>query len=87
VALAIVLGFMAFKVAGARRGPLQLGTAALVGTEGLALSAIGPVAGEVFFHGEYWQARSAAPIPAGSRVRVTGVDGLTARVVAIDEKG
>jgi membrane-bound serine protease (ClpP class) len=87
VALALVLGFMAFKVAGARRGPLQLGTAALVGTEGLALSAIGPVAGEVFFHGEYWQARSAAPIPAGSRVRVTGVDGLTARVVAIDEKG
>jgi membrane-bound serine protease (ClpP class) len=87
VALALLLGFMAFKVAGSRRGPLQLGAPALVGAEGQALSVVGAAAGEVFVHGEYWQARSASPIPAGARVRVTAVDGLTATVVAADEKG
>ncbi len=82
VVLAGVLGFMAWKVAGARRAPLQLGSAALVGAEGLALGDVGPAGGEVFVHGEYWQARSAAPIPKGARVRVSGVDGLTVTVVA-----
>jgi membrane-bound serine protease (ClpP class) len=87
VALAVVLGFMAWKVAGARRAPLQLGAMALVGTEGLALGEIGPAAGEAFVHGEYWQARSPAPIPKGARVRVVSVDGLTVAVVAVPEKG
>jgi membrane-bound serine protease (ClpP class) len=87
VALAVVLGYMAFKVAGARRGPLQLGASALVGAEGSALSDIGPAEGEAFVRGEYWQARSAAPVPRGARVRVTAVAGLTVTVVAVDEKG
>jgi membrane-bound serine protease (ClpP class) len=87
VALAAVLGFMAWKVAGARRAPLQLGATALVGTEGLALGEIGPAAGEAFVHGEYWQARSPAPIPKGARVRVVAVDGLTVAVVPVSEKG
>ncbi len=87
IVLAMLMGFMAFKVAGARRGPLQLGAPALVGAEGQALSDVGAGVGEVFVHGEYWQARSASPIPAGTRVRVTAVDGLTAMVVAVAEKG
>ncbi|HYG70104.1 MAG TPA: NfeD family protein, partial [Anaeromyxobacteraceae bacterium] len=82
IALALLLGAMAWKVAAARRGPLQLGAPALVGVEGEALSAIGPASGEAFVHGEYWQARSDAPIPAGARVRVVAVDGLVVRVVA-----
>ena len=61
--------------------------AALVGAEGEALSEVGPAAGEVFVHGEYWQARSARVIPKGARVRVTAVDGLTATVVAARETG
>jgi membrane-bound serine protease (ClpP class) len=85
LALALLLGFMAWKIAGARRRPLQLGAAALVGTEGHALSDVGPAAGEAFVHGEYWQARSVAPIPKGARVRVTGVEGLTVTVVAAGE--
>jgi membrane-bound serine protease (ClpP class) len=84
-ALAMVLGFMAWKVASARRGPLQLGAAALVGSEGHALTNIGPDTGEVFVHGEYWQARSAAPITAGTRVRVIALEGLTAMVVPFEE--
>jgi membrane-bound serine protease (ClpP class) len=71
---------MAWKVANARRGPLQLGAAALVGAEGDALSEVGPEGGEVFVHGEYWHARSAFPIPRGAHVRVTALDGLTVHV-------
>ncbi len=87
IALAAVMGFMAWKVAGARRLPLQLGAPALVGAAGYTLSDVGPGGGEAFVHGEYWKARSAEPIPKGARVRVTAVDGLTVIVVASGEKG
>ncbi len=87
IALALVLGFMAWKIASARRRPLQLGVGGLLGAEGSALSEVGPRGGEVFVHGEYWQARSDAEIPKGSRVRVSAVEGLTVTVVPISEKG
>jgi membrane-bound serine protease (ClpP class) len=87
IALAVLLGFMAFKVAGARSLPLQLGAPALLGAEGQALSEVGPEGGEAFVHGEYWKARSAGLIPKGARLRVTAVDGLTVIVVAAGEKG
>jgi membrane-bound serine protease (ClpP class) len=82
ITLALLLGFMAWKVTAARRGPLQLGAPALVGVGGEALSEIGPAGGEAFLHGEYWQARSDVSIPTGARVRVVAVDGLVVRVVA-----
>jgi len=82
IGVALALGFMAYKVAISRRRPLKLGAPGLVGDAGEALSDVGPAGGEVFVHGEYWHARSAAPIPKGSRVRVVGVDGLTVTVVA-----
>jgi len=78
----VVLGFMAFKIASARRAPLKLGAPALVGSRGEALSEIGPGGGEAFVHGEYWRARSEAPIHRGARVRVTAVQGLVVSVVA-----
>jgi membrane-bound serine protease (ClpP class) len=87
IALALVLGFMAWKIAGSRRAPLQLGVGGLLGAEGHALSDVGPRDGEAFVHGEYWQARSDAQIPKGARVRVAAVDGLTVKVVAVPEKG
>jgi membrane-bound serine protease (ClpP class) len=87
IALAGILGFMGWKVAGARRLPLQLGAPALLGSEGNALTDVGPEGGEAFVHGEYWKARSAGPIPKGARLRVTAVDGLTVIVVAVGEKG
>jgi membrane-bound serine protease (ClpP class) len=82
IAMALALGFMAYKVAVTRRRPLQLGAPGLVGSAGEALSEVGPAGGEVFVHGEYWHARSTTPIPKGARVRVVGVDGLTVTVVA-----
>jgi membrane-bound serine protease (ClpP class) len=84
IVLAGVLGFMAWKIAGARKAPLQLGAPALVGKEGLALDDIGPAGGQAFVHGEYWQARAAPAIPKGARVRVAAVNGLTLTVVPAD---
>lgn len=82
LALVAVIGFMAWKIARGRREPLRLGAPALVGAAGQALAEVGPGGGEVFIHGEYWRARSDAPIPAGARVRVAAVNGLTVTVVA-----
>jgi membrane-bound serine protease (ClpP class) len=82
IVLASLLGFIAWKIARGRRAPLQLGAPALVGAAGETLSLVGPAGGEVFVHGEYWQARSAGEIPRGARVRVVAVDGLTVTVVA-----
>jgi len=36
--------------------------------------------GKVFVHGEFWNAVSSKPVPEGTRVRVTAVDGLTVHV-------
>jgi membrane-bound serine protease (ClpP class) len=36
--------------------------------------------GHVFIHGERWRAVSDTPLEKGQQVRITGVDGLTARV-------
>jgi len=82
LALAALLGFVAWKIASSRRGRLVLGSQGLVHEEGEALSEIGPSGGEVFVHGEYWRARADEPIARGARVRVTGVDGLVLTVVA-----
>jgi membrane-bound serine protease (ClpP class) len=82
LALIAVVAFMAWKIAGTRQVPLQLGAPALLGATGEVLSDVGPAGGEVFVHGEYWKARSATPIPRGAHVRVTAVEGLTVTVVA-----
>ncbi len=82
LALAALLAFVAWKVAASRRGRLVLGSQGLLRETGEALTEIGPDGGEVFVHGEYWRARSDAPIPRGARVRVAGIDGLVLRVVA-----
>jgi membrane-bound serine protease (ClpP class) len=77
-----LLLFMGWKIARGHRAPLKLGAPALIGQRGEALSDLGPGGGDIFVHGEYWQARSAVPIPRGTRVRVVSVDGLVVTVVA-----
>jgi membrane-bound serine protease (ClpP class) len=80
LALAAVLGFVAWKVGSSRRGRLVSGAPGLVGETGEALGDLGPEGGNVFVHGEYWRARSSGPLPRGSRVRVVAVEGLVLRV-------
>ena len=84
IVMAGVLLFLGFKVAELRRRPLELGAPALLGAPGEALTEVGPGGGEVFLHGEYWRARSEAPIPKGARVKVASIDGLVVTVVAVD---
>jgi membrane-bound serine protease (ClpP class) len=51
----------------------------LIGTVGRAVSDLDP-AGKVFIRGEHWNAVSIETIPRGTRVEVTGVEGLQLRV-------
>jgi membrane-bound serine protease (ClpP class) len=80
IAMGLMLGFIAWRVAAVRRRPLQVGASAILGARGEALGEVGPEAGQIFVVGEYWQARSATPIPAGAAVRVTALNGLVLTV-------
>jgi membrane-bound serine protease (ClpP class) len=84
VVLPVVLGFAAITVwlarlaVAAQRQPSVMGQTAMIGALGETLNAVAPgQAGQVATRGEIWNATSAEPISQGSRVRVTGVDGLT----------
>jgi membrane-bound serine protease (ClpP class) len=59
------------------------GREAMVGELGVAKSDI-EGNGKVFVHGEYWNASSDKPIPNGSRVRVTKVQGLKIQVEQVE---
>ncbi len=61
------------------RYKVATGSEAMVGELGEARTALDPE-GTVFVHGEYWRGRSSSPIPAGERVRVVSVDGMTLEV-------
>lgn len=82
--LPVVLGFVA--VAGflirlgiqAHRQKPSTGVAGMIGVLGATLQAIPPGGvGQVRVRGEIWRATSSEEIPAGARVRVSDIDGLT----------
>jgi membrane-bound serine protease (ClpP class) len=74
--------FLAFRSAQTRRLPQLAGDLGLLGEQGTTLGPVSSDGGEVFVHGERWQAVSAAPIPRGASVVVRRVDGLT---LSVDE--
>jgi membrane-bound serine protease (ClpP class) len=55
----------------------------MIGEEGTARTDVHNQ-GKVFVHGEYWNAFSDRPIPAGARVRVVRVQDLKIEVEPID---
>lgn len=63
----------------ARRNKIVTGEQGLIGEIGIAETPLAP-SGKVFVHGELWDAVSAIPVPAGERIIVRQVDGLTLRV-------
>jgi membrane-bound serine protease (ClpP class) len=63
----------------ARRNKVVTGEQGLIGEIGIAQTMLAP-AGKVFVHGELWDAVSVVPVPAGERIIVRQVDGLTLRV-------
>jgi membrane-bound serine protease (ClpP class) len=57
-------------------------TEALIGTHGVVTESIDPVvgAGRVNVAGQDWAARSSGPLQPGTRIRVTGADGIVLEV-------
>ncbi len=76
---AAMVAFISIKVLGAQRRQVVTGHEGLLGQIGETLE---PIDGEgmVLLDGEYWRARSAAPIAKGSRVEVVAVEGLVVQV-------
>jgi membrane-bound serine protease (ClpP class) len=65
-----------------RKRPVVTGDVALIGAEGETVS-WQDGEGRVRVKGEIWLARAAAPLAAGSRVKIVGRDGLVLRVEGI----
>jgi len=82
-AIVVVIFATGFK---AQFKKVQTGKEALIGAEGSAVTDLEPK-GEVRVLSEFWQARSeGATIPAGSKVVVTDLDGMTLVVKAAEQK-
>jgi membrane-bound serine protease (ClpP class) len=58
------------------------GREGLVGELAVVQTRLGP-RGQVFVHGELWNAEAALPVEAGGSVKITAVEGLTLRVVPV----
>ena len=59
------------------------GEEGMIGEQGIAKTEIHSE-GKVHVHGEYWNAFSNRPIPAGARVRVVRVQGLRVEVEPVE---
>lgn len=79
IAFGAITFFLARLALKARRQKSLTGAAALVGHTAEARTALNP-AGQVFVHGELWQAISASPVARGAAVVVRGYSGLTLQV-------
>jgi membrane-bound serine protease (ClpP class) len=73
---------LAFAAVLRRKQPVVTGHEALIGAEGETVS-WQDGEGRVRVRGEIWLARAAAPLPAGSRVKIVGRDGLVLRVESV----
>jgi membrane-bound serine protease (ClpP class) len=79
IPVAIITVFLVRLVYVSHQKKSIAGVEGMIGEEGIAKSDINPE-GRVLVHGEYWNAQSEKPIPAGSRVRVRKVHGLKVEV-------
>jgi membrane-bound serine protease (ClpP class) len=64
----------------AQRLPVKVGTETMLGETINALTPIDENGGRVFVEGEYWNAKSHAPVEKGRPVQITAIEGLTVRV-------
>ncbi len=79
VPLGLITAFLMSIALRARRNKITTGKQGLIGEVGVTETVLSP-AGKIFIHGELWDAVSPTPIPAGERVVVRQVDGLTLQV-------
>jgi membrane-bound serine protease (ClpP class) len=84
--LALVSGFFILVAALVVRSHVarpRTGTAGLIDEIGVVKKDLDPE-GKVFVHGELWHAIAREPIPAGTRVRIVGVQNLVLEVEALE---
>jgi membrane-bound serine protease (ClpP class) len=90
-ALAVTLPFSAITAflvslaVKARRVKVATGPEGMIGEVGNALTELEP-RGMVFVRGEYWDAVSSQPVPAGTPVRVTSMEKLKLTVEPVSER-
>ncbi len=73
--IGLIAIFLTTLVLRARRNRITTGSEGMIGEIGVARTQLEP-AGKVFVHGELWNAVARTSVPQGTRVRVSGVDGL-----------
>ena len=83
VAGAVII-FLLTRVLRSHRMRPATGEEGIIGEIGEAAADLDP-RGKVFVHGEYWDARAAAPIKAGSAVRIVKIVGRQLEVEAADD--
>jgi membrane-bound serine protease (ClpP class) len=76
IPLGLITVFLMSIAVRARRNKVVTGEQGLVGQIGITQTALAP-AGKVFVHGELWDAVAPVNIPAGERIVVRRIDGLT----------
>ena len=85
--MALFFGFVVAKALAMRHLPPAQGPQAIVGRDGVVLAGGLDPEGVVRVAAEEWKATSAGePIPEGSKIRVTSLDGLVLTVEAIDRE-
>ena len=72
---AVIFMILLFALIKSYRQKASTGPAGMIGLVGIADCDVF-VEGRVQVRGEYWQAHAAAPIKAGTQVRVTGIENL-----------
>jgi membrane-bound serine protease (ClpP class) len=85
IAAGTLLAFVATKVVEARHRPVSTGSGAqdMIGRTAVARTTLQP-RGQVYLHGELWEAETTAgDIAPGREVVVQGIDGLTLLVTPV----
>jgi membrane-bound serine protease (ClpP class) len=82
--LAIITVLLVRFAWAARMRKAVTGEEGLINAIGLTRTDLEPT-GKVFVHGEWWEARAEQNVPAGTRVRVRKIEGLTLVVEPVDE--
>ena len=80
----LITMFLVSLAVRARRNKVVTGVAGMIGETGSAVTDLA-LEGKVFVHGEYWNAVSRTPVPAGTRIRVTEVENLKLTVESFPE--
>ena len=84
VPLGLITAFLMTIVLRARRNKFVSGAEGMLGEMGIAQTPLTP-RGKVFVHGEIWDGIAVMDVPAGQRVVVRAIDGLTLQVEGLPE--